>query len=130
MNTGFCKGVDARSWRDLYHSAVCESDINKLRDRITDAETALTMRVRELFYTSGDNFEEEESLDDAMCILHALRNSLKHRAAAIQRTSDFDYPRGACSPRSCGHPQTNARSSGEKAPDAAETSPSSFPSVA
>jgi hypothetical protein len=53
------------------------------------------MRVHELFYASGDKIEEEESLDDAMCILHALRSSLKHRPTAVQKMSDFDYPRSA-----------------------------------
>jgi len=41
--------------------------------------------ARDLFYTAGDSAEEGESLDDAMCILHALRNSLKHRPTAIQQ---------------------------------------------
>jgi len=36
------------------------------------------MRARELFYRSGNKSEEEESLDDATCILHALRTSRKH----------------------------------------------------
>ena len=98
MNTGVCKGLDARSWKELYQAAICESDVNKLPDRITNAETALVMRARELLYASGDKIEEKESLDDAMCILHALRSSLKRRPTviqAIQRTSDFDYPRRA-----------------------------------
>jgi hypothetical protein len=87
MNTGVCKGLDAQSWKDLYQVAICESDVNKLPERITDAETALVMRVRELFYTSGDKFEEDESLDDAMCVLHALRSSLKRRPTAVPATN-------------------------------------------
>jgi hypothetical protein len=95
MNTGVSKGLDAQSWKDLYQAAIHESDLNKLPERITDAETALMMRMREFSYASGDKFEEEESLDDAMCILHALRSSLKHRPSSIQRTSDLDYPKSA-----------------------------------
>jgi hypothetical protein len=95
MNTAVCKGFDARAWKDLYQAAICEPDVKKLPDRIADAETALVMRVHELFYASGDKIEEEESLDDAMCILHALRSSLKHRPTAVQKMSDFDYPRSA-----------------------------------
>jgi hypothetical protein len=95
MNTGVCKGVDVHSWKDLYRAAICESDVHKLPDRITDAETALVTRARELFYASGDKTEEEESLDDALCILHALRSSLKRSSTAIQRTSNFDYPKSA-----------------------------------
>jgi hypothetical protein len=34
-------------------------------------------------------------LDYAMCILQALRSSLKRRASAIQKTTDFDYLRSA-----------------------------------
>jgi hypothetical protein len=87
MNTGICKGLDARSWKDLYQAAMCESDLNKLPERIADAETALVMRTRELPYTSGDKFEEKDSLDDAMCILHALRSSLKRRPTAVPATN-------------------------------------------
>jgi hypothetical protein len=69
--------------------------VNKLPERIADAEAVLVMRARELFYTSGDRFEEEESLDDAMCVLNALRSSLKRRPSAIQSTSGLDYLRSA-----------------------------------
>ena len=47
------------------------------------AETALVMRAQDL--SSGDKFEEEESLHDAICILHARRSSLKHSPSAGQR---------------------------------------------
>ena len=87
MNTGICKGLDARSWKDLYQAALCESDLNKLPERIADAETALAMRTRELSYTSGDKFEEKDSLDEALCILHALRSSLKRRPTAVPATN-------------------------------------------
>ena len=89
MNTATCKGLDAQSWKELYQAAMCESDLNKLSERIADAETALVLRARELFYTSGDNIEEQESLDNAMCILHALRSSLKRRPTAVQKTTGF-----------------------------------------
>jgi hypothetical protein len=95
MNTGVCKRLDAQSWKDLYQAAMCEADVNKLPERIAEAETALAMRARELFYTSGDRFEEEESLDDAMCVLRALRSSLKRRPSAIQGTGNSDYSRSA-----------------------------------
>jgi hypothetical protein len=79
--------LSTQSWKDLYHAAIHESDLNKLAERITDAENALVLRARELFYTSDDTFGEEESLDEAMYILHALRRSLKHRSSVIQSTS-------------------------------------------
>jgi hypothetical protein len=75
------------TWRDFYHAVIDESDLNKLPERITDAEIALVLRARELFYTSDDTFGEKESLDEAMYILHALRSSLKHRPSVIQGTS-------------------------------------------
>jgi len=95
MNTATCKGLYTQSWRELYQAAMCESDMNKLPERIADAETALVMRARELFYTAGDRFEEEGSLDDAMCVLNALRSSLKRRPPAIQSTTSLDYLEGA-----------------------------------
>jgi hypothetical protein len=68
---------------------MCESDMNRLPERIAEAETALAMRARELFYTSEDRFE------DAMCVLHALRSSLKRRPSVIQSTTSLDYVRSA-----------------------------------
>ena len=95
MNIGVCKGLDAQSWKDLYQAAMCESDVNKLPECIADAEAALVLRARQSFYTSGDSSEEQESLDDALCILHALRSSLKHRPSAIPSTSSVDYLKSA-----------------------------------
>ena len=87
MNTGICKCLDAQSWKDLYQIAMCESDVSKLSDRIADAEGAIVLRARQLFYTSGDSNEEQESLDNALCILHALRSSLKRRPTAVPATN-------------------------------------------
>ena len=95
MNTTVCKDLKTQSWKELYQAAICESDLDEIPRRITDAETAMVMRARDLFYTSGDKSEEDESLDDAMCILHALRSSLKRRPSGIQSTSNLDYLRSA-----------------------------------
>jgi len=95
MNTGTCRGLDARSWKDLYRAAMGESDLDKLAERIADAETALVMRTRELSFTSGDKFEEKDSLDDALCILHALQSSLKRRPASIPGRSTLDSLKSA-----------------------------------
>jgi hypothetical protein len=72
-----------------------EPDLNKLPERIAEAETALTLRARELFYATEDDAAEGESLDDAMCILHDLTSSLKRRATAIQTVNDFDHLKSA-----------------------------------
>ncbi len=90
MNTGICKGFDTRSWKDLCEAAMCESDLNKLPERIADAETALVMRRQELSSISEDKFEEKESLDDALCILHTLRSSLKRKPTAVRETNRFN----------------------------------------
>src|SRR6185295_6564320 len=95
MNTATCKGLYTQSWKDLYQAAIHESDMDKLSERITDAESALVIRMRELFYSSGDKFEEEESIDDALSILHALRNSLKQRPSTDRSTGSLDYLRSA-----------------------------------
>ena len=96
MNTAVCRGgLTTQSWKVLYQAALGESDLNRLPGRIDDAEAAIVIRARELFYAGGDDAEEGESLDDAMCILHALRGSLKHRPSAIQSTGNLDYLRSA-----------------------------------
>jgi len=88
MTTTVCRGLTTQSWKDLYRAALGESDLNRLPGRIDAAEAAIVIRARELFY-EGDEAEDRESLDDAMCILHALRSSLNSRPSAIQSTSDL-----------------------------------------
>ena len=46
MNTGICKALDPQSWRDAYQAAMCESDLNKLPERIADAEGLATIADR------------------------------------------------------------------------------------
>jgi hypothetical protein len=74
MITASAKSLNSRAWRALYTTALFELDKTKLPDRITQAEKALAVRARALFYTAGDNIEDGEDLDDAMYALHALRN--------------------------------------------------------
>ena len=81
--------------KESYQAVILEPDLNKLPERIAEAETALTLRARELFYATEDDAAEGESLDDAMCILHALTSSLKRRATAIQTVNDFDHLKSA-----------------------------------
>ena len=90
-----CNRLDARSWKDLYQAAIFESDLSKLPERIADAEAALVISARELFYAADHDGQEAENLDDAMYILRALRNSLKRSRTAIQRTSEFDRLKSA-----------------------------------
>jgi hypothetical protein len=93
MNT-LTSSLNNPSWKDLYRVALHEPDRNKLPERIANAEIALVLRARELFYTSEDRIEEQESLDDALCILRALRNSLKHGPSSVQGANP-EYLRSA-----------------------------------
>ena len=65
------------SWRDLYVAALMEGDREKVPALIVDAEHAIMLRARELFSTPGDNIQEEDSLDDALYALHALKSCLE-----------------------------------------------------
>jgi hypothetical protein len=64
------------SWQILYVSALMEGDREKVPVLIVEAERAIVARARELFGTQGDNVEEQESLDDALYALHALKSCL------------------------------------------------------
>jgi hypothetical protein len=74
MTTGSSKSLDSRAWRGLYRAALFEIDETRLPERIAQAEKALALRARDLFYMAGDNIEEGQALNDAMYALHALRN--------------------------------------------------------
>jgi len=61
----------------LYKAALFEADKTKLPERIAQAEKALALKARELFYVAGDSIEEGQALDNAVYALHALRSALK-----------------------------------------------------
>jgi hypothetical protein len=94
MNT-VCTGLKTESWKELYQAAVCESDLNKLPGRIDDAENRARQMCATTVFSAVDDGEEGESLDDAMCILHALSSSLKHRPTAVQSAGSFDHLKSA-----------------------------------
>ena len=73
-----------REWKRLYTAALFEVDAAKLPERITQAETALVLRARELFHAPGDNIEEAEALDDAMYALQALRSTYQCPRPAVE----------------------------------------------
>ena len=66
-----------RSWRGLYKAALFETDESKLLLRIEEARRALVFRSRELFATSRNCDGEEEAIEDALYVLHALENCMK-----------------------------------------------------
>lgn len=69
-------------WRDLYKAALFEADRSKLPQRITEARTAVVMRGRELFNSSGHYMEEAEDLEDALYALQALSSCLQMHTRA------------------------------------------------
>jgi hypothetical protein len=66
----------SQNWQNLYVAALMEGNQEKVPSLISAAELAIKARARELFRAEGDNIQEEESLDDALYALHALRSCL------------------------------------------------------
>jgi hypothetical protein len=64
-------------WKSLYVAALLEGNVDRIPALISDAERAIIARARELFAAPGDNIQEEESLDDALYALHALKSCIQ-----------------------------------------------------
>jgi hypothetical protein len=89
MNAGISGSPHKRVWPEFYKAALFELDANKVSDRIAEADKALATRARELFYSGGDNIEEEQAVDDATYALHALRSALKCRLNEKNTSQDL-----------------------------------------
>jgi CheY-like chemotaxis protein len=61
-------------WNDIYIAALVERDPDNVPFLIHEAERAIIDRARELFKASGDIFEEEEALNDALYALRGLKS--------------------------------------------------------
>jgi len=61
------------AWRASYLAALFETDPAKILGRIAEAEQALYLRERELWYSGADHTKEELTLTGAMRALEALR---------------------------------------------------------
>jgi hypothetical protein len=70
------------SWRQLYKTALFETNREKLPERIADAEKAIVARARELFASNADTIEEDQALDDALYALRALQSCVTRQTAA------------------------------------------------
>ena len=68
-------------WKALYRAAILETNKNAIQQRVSEAESAVLARGRELFY-SGGTHEEQESLEDALYALRAYRTAWDHTEAA------------------------------------------------
>ena len=70
-----------RNWRTLYRAAILETNKRVLPQRVSEAEEAVILRRREIFYADGPP-EEKEALEDALYALHAFRTAWEHTEAA------------------------------------------------
>ena len=68
-------------WKALYKAAIYETDSRVGSQKVAEAEKAVLLRERELFYGEG-TLEEKEVLEDALYCLRALRSAWQHSIAA------------------------------------------------
>ena len=68
-------------WKTLYRAAILETNNSVISQKVSEAETAVLARGRELFYADG-TLEEKEALEDALYALRALRTAWQHAKAA------------------------------------------------
>jgi hypothetical protein len=73
-----CKvGPTHKDWKSLYLAAIAEKDKTVLAKRISDAQHAIFLREREIFY-AGITLDEKEALEDALYALRALEIAQGH----------------------------------------------------
>jgi hypothetical protein len=87
MNAPVHEYPQSSNWQELYRAAIVEGDSARQLGRIAEATKTIVERARELFQMSGDNFEEEQALDSAIVVLHALRGTLKSRSTRSDTTT-------------------------------------------
>ena len=76
-----------QNWQHLYVAALMEGNQDKIPSLISAAECAIRARAQELFRAEGDNIQEEETLDDALYALHALRACLDEHGGFAETLS-------------------------------------------
>jgi len=74
-----------RSWRELYKSALFETETSIMELRIEEARRALALRSRELFVASSSSDGETEAIENALYALQALENCLKLKTTDRRR---------------------------------------------
>jgi hypothetical protein len=70
---------DHGDWKSLYRAAILETNKDVILRKMSEAETAVLARGRELFYGTG-TAEEKEALADALYALRAFRSAWEHSA--------------------------------------------------
>ena len=79
--TSVSSAPDYTDWKTLHRAATLETNKNVIQQKVSEAEEAVLARQRELFHTDGTR-EEQESLEDALYVLHAYRSDWEHTEAA------------------------------------------------
>jgi hypothetical protein len=69
-------GSSRVGWKELYTSALFETDKAKMAGKIVEAQSAIVMRRRELM-KAGADIRERQGLDTALLSLVALANCLE-----------------------------------------------------
>lgn len=64
-------------WKMLYRAAILEKNKSRICERVSEAESAILARGRELFYSDATP-EERDALEDALYALRALRSACDH----------------------------------------------------
>ncbi len=84
MSTALSPYPNRTDWRTLYRAAILETNKKDLPQRVSEAEEAVVMRGREIFYDPAtlDDLDEKEALEDALYALRAFRTSWQHNDAA------------------------------------------------
>ena len=81
MTTAFPPRPTHADWKTLYRAAILETNKNLIPQKVSEAETAILARGRELFYGEGTT-EEKEALEEVLYVLRAFRSALEHAEAA------------------------------------------------
>jgi hypothetical protein len=81
MNTAFPPCPNHTDWKTLYRVAILERNNSVIPRRVSEAETAVLARGRELLCSERTS-EEREALKDALYALRAFRSAWEHTEAA------------------------------------------------
>ncbi len=81
MTKPFSPSPDHGDWKTLYEAAIFETNKSIIPHRVSRAEQAVLIRMRELFYAGG-TLEEKELLEDALYALRAFRSACQHAQVA------------------------------------------------
>ncbi len=63
-----------QKWQQLYHSAILETDPEKMQERIDETESAIRGRLHEFSLNHGGTPQENQAVVDALHALDVLRN--------------------------------------------------------